>query len=112
MAWDRVHTINEYYDGPRLGLADVDGVPHIHEAEFDHSSEEYGDTFLFRRSTKAFSPSSSKTGTFGCAGTQHLRGARSLSNLTLHCRKIARGMRFSGPQLGIACGLSARRRGI
>lgn len=46
MAWDRVHTVNDYYDGPRLGIADVDGVPHIYEAEFDHSSDEYGDTYF------------------------------------------------------------------
>ena len=46
MAWDRVHTVNDYYDGPRLGIADVDGVPHIYEAEFDHSSEEYGVTYF------------------------------------------------------------------
>ncbi|MGJ5205965.1 hypothetical protein [Bradyrhizobium sp. HKCCYLR20261] len=46
MAWDRVYTVNDYYDGPRLGLADVDGVPHIYEAEFDHSTEDYGDTYF------------------------------------------------------------------
>lgn len=45
MAWDRVHTINDYYDGPRLGIADLDGIPHIYEAEFDHSTDEYGDTY-------------------------------------------------------------------
>jgi hypothetical protein len=41
-----VYTVNDYYDGPRLGIADVDGVPHIYEAEFDHSSDEYGDTYF------------------------------------------------------------------
>jgi hypothetical protein len=46
MALDRVHTINDYYDGPRLGIADVDGVPHIYEAEFDHSTEDFGDTYF------------------------------------------------------------------
>ncbi len=46
MAWDRVHTVNDYYDGPRLGIADVDGVPHIYEAEFDYSSDEFGDTYF------------------------------------------------------------------
>ena len=46
MGWDRVYTVNDYYDGPRLGIADVDGVPHIYEAEFDYSSDEYGDTYF------------------------------------------------------------------
>ena len=43
---DRVLTINDYYDGPRLGVAELNGVPHIYEAEFDHSTDEYGDTYF------------------------------------------------------------------
>jgi hypothetical protein len=43
---DRVLTENEWYDGPRLGVAEVRGVPHIYEAEFDHSSDDYGDTYF------------------------------------------------------------------
>jgi aromatic ring-cleaving dioxygenase len=46
MSWDRVYTVHDYYDGPRRGIADVDGVPHIYEAEFDHSSDDYGDTYF------------------------------------------------------------------
>lgn len=46
MNLDRVLTINDYYDGPRLGIAEVNGVPHIYEAEFDHSSDDYGDTYF------------------------------------------------------------------
>ncbi len=43
---DRILTMNDYYDGPRLGVAELEGVPHIYEAEFDRSSEEYGDTYF------------------------------------------------------------------
>jgi hypothetical protein len=46
MTWDRVHTVHDYYDGPRLGIADVAGVPHIYQAEFDHSSGELGDAYF------------------------------------------------------------------
>ncbi|WP_157615501.1 hypothetical protein [Rhizobacter sp. Root404] len=46
MRQDRVLTINDYFDGPRLGIAEVAGIPHIYEAEFDHSSEDYGDTYF------------------------------------------------------------------
>ena len=46
MAWNRIHTVNDNYDGPRLCIADVDGVPHIYEAEFDYSSDEFGDTYF------------------------------------------------------------------
>jgi len=46
MKADRVLTINDYYDGPRLGIAELDGIPHIYEAEFDQSSDEYGDRYF------------------------------------------------------------------
>jgi len=46
MKFDRVITINDYYDGPRLGIAEFDGIPHIYEAEFDHSNDECGDTYF------------------------------------------------------------------
>jgi hypothetical protein len=101
MAWDRVHTVNDYYDGPRLGIADVDGVPPICEAEFDHSSDEYGDTYSFRLFMKAFWPSSSKTGKFGCAGTQPLSGVTVPLESHPACLKIARDMRLSKSLLGI-----------
>lgn len=43
---DKILTVHDYYDGPRLGLAEWNGVPHIYEAEHDHSTEEYGDTYF------------------------------------------------------------------
>lgn len=43
--WQRLHTIHEFIDGPRLGVADLHGVPHIYESVFDYAldswSEEY-----------------------------------------------------------------------
>lgn len=46
MAIDRILTVHDYYDGPRLGIAELNGVPHIYEAEFDHSTDEFGDTYF------------------------------------------------------------------
>jgi hypothetical protein len=46
MSWDRILTINDYYDGPRLGIAEVNAVPHIYEAEFDYSADEYSNTYF------------------------------------------------------------------
>ncbi|MCO5978678.1 hypothetical protein [Ideonella oryzae] len=46
MSTDRVLTINDYYDGPRLGVAELNGIPHIYESEFDHNTDEYGDTYF------------------------------------------------------------------
>jgi len=41
---DQLLTVHDYCDGPRLGVAEWSGVPHIDEAECDHGTEEYGDT--------------------------------------------------------------------
>ena len=46
MSWDRILTINDYYDQPRLGVAEVNGVPHIYDREFDHNADEYSDTYF------------------------------------------------------------------
>lgn len=44
--WDRVHTINDYFDGPLLGVADVLGKPHIYQRPFDEGTDEYFNFFL------------------------------------------------------------------
>jgi len=41
-----VHTVTDYYDGPRGGIADLDGVPHLYEAEWSDKTGNYTDTFL------------------------------------------------------------------
>jgi hypothetical protein len=45
MTWERVHTVNNYYDGPRLGAADLGGRPHLYESIFDEAADEYSDLF-------------------------------------------------------------------
>lgn len=32
--YERVYTVNEYYDGPRLGVADFHGIPHIYKSRY------------------------------------------------------------------------------
>jgi hypothetical protein len=44
--WDRILTIHNYYDGPRLGIAEVNGIPHIYESEFDEDADDYAKTYL------------------------------------------------------------------
>lgn len=47
MNWDRVLTIQDYHDGrPINGVAEVQGVPHIFELEFDENADEFSDTYL------------------------------------------------------------------
>ncbi|WP_422987541.1 hypothetical protein [Undibacterium sp. Ji50W] len=46
MILDRILTVNDYYDGPRLGVAELNGVPHIYQAEHDHRTEAHGEHFF------------------------------------------------------------------
>jgi len=45
MTWERVWTVNEYYDGPIFGVADYRGIPHVYDREWDANSDEYGPHF-------------------------------------------------------------------
>lgn len=40
--WERVHTVNDYYDGPLFGVAEYRGEPHVYDHEFDTEADEYG----------------------------------------------------------------------
>jgi hypothetical protein len=42
---DRVHTISDYHDGPRSGIADFAGKPHDYQCEFDDAAQDYSDIF-------------------------------------------------------------------
>ena len=43
---ETVYVENEWYDGPRAGIADVNGVPHRYVSLFDEVEDEYLDIFL------------------------------------------------------------------
>ena len=43
---EAVHVENEWYDGPRAGVADIGGVPHRFKSLFDEKDDEYLGTFL------------------------------------------------------------------
>jgi hypothetical protein len=45
MSWERVHTVNGFYDSPRLGVADYRGKPHIYQSEFSEAEDDYSDRF-------------------------------------------------------------------
>jgi hypothetical protein len=46
VAWERVYTVNDWWDGPLLGVADVFGCPHIYELPVDTLKDDYHDTFV------------------------------------------------------------------
>ena len=43
---ERVYVENEWYDGPRAGIADVNGKPYRFKSLFDETEDEYLGTFL------------------------------------------------------------------
>jgi hypothetical protein len=43
--YERVFTVTDYYDGPRKGLANFLGNPHLYECIFDEVKGDYSDLF-------------------------------------------------------------------
>ena len=43
--FETVHTMTDYYDGPRGGVADFCGAPHVYESEFSDTLNNYTDSF-------------------------------------------------------------------
>ena len=43
---EKVYVENEWYDGPRAGVADIGGEPHRFRSLFDEKEDEYLGTFL------------------------------------------------------------------
>jgi hypothetical protein len=37
--WETVHTVTDWYDGERLGIADYGGKPHLYESRWDDSKD-------------------------------------------------------------------------
>jgi len=43
---ERVYVENEWYDGPRAGIADINGTPHRFKSLFDEEEDYYLGTFM------------------------------------------------------------------
>ena len=41
MKYEKVHTVNDYWDGPLIGVADYKGKPHRFELIFDENEDDY-----------------------------------------------------------------------
>jgi len=46
--FEPVHTMTDYYDGPRRGIADLGGRPHLYESLFEEDRDGYGDVYELR----------------------------------------------------------------
>jgi hypothetical protein len=43
--YEYVHTVTDYYDGPRKGIANYQGRPHLYECVFDEIKDNYSELF-------------------------------------------------------------------
>ncbi len=43
-----VHTITDWYDGARAGVADFSGEPHYYECQFDESKDDWSDVYWLK----------------------------------------------------------------
>ncbi len=41
-----VHTVTDFFDVPRGGIADYLGIPHLYQSEWNESEDNYADTYL------------------------------------------------------------------
>jgi hypothetical protein len=46
--YDKVYTVNDYWDGPRAGIADFNGQPHYYECQFNEAKDDWSDIFLLK----------------------------------------------------------------
>ena len=40
--FEQVYTVTDFYDGPRQGIADFNGKPHLFVSEFENETQEFG----------------------------------------------------------------------
>ena len=46
--YETVHTVTDYWDGPREGVANYKGLPHYYKCLFDEQKDEWSDIFLVK----------------------------------------------------------------
>lgn len=39
--FERVYTVNDFFDGPRTGVADFNGSPHVYASRFDSEADDW-----------------------------------------------------------------------
>jgi len=43
--WEAVHTVHDFWDRPRSGVADFRGAPHAYKATWDEEADDYSDIY-------------------------------------------------------------------
>ncbi len=44
-SWERIYTINDFHDCPRLGIADFNGKPHVYQSRFDPVEDDWSEEY-------------------------------------------------------------------
>ena len=47
--YEIVHTITDWYDGARGGIADINGAPHYYECRWDDATDDWSEVYLLNR---------------------------------------------------------------
>lgn len=48
MAYERVYTVSDYWEGPRAGIADVQGVPHAYQCIWDDAAQAWTEQYSLK----------------------------------------------------------------
>jgi hypothetical protein len=43
--WEKVHTVHDFFDRPRSGVADWDGVPHAYKCRWNDAADDWDEIF-------------------------------------------------------------------
>jgi hypothetical protein len=43
--WDKVHTVHDFFDRPRSGVADLDGAPHAYKCCWNDAADDWDEIF-------------------------------------------------------------------
>ncbi len=47
-SYDRVYTVTDFWDRPRVGIADFCGQPHVYQSQFDDGADDWSDVYILR----------------------------------------------------------------
>lgn len=56
MSWERVVTVEDFYDRPRRGVAYLDGKLHVYESPFDDAEDDYSEIYSLTPIDEALLP--------------------------------------------------------
>lgn len=115
---EHVFVENEWYDSPRVGIANVNGLLHRYVLQWDEHGDEYLGTFLVwpvRFATRSF-PLSKSNGEYLSVGMTNTKPEQRASTLTLEIQareeKLGSDSNFVSHGLGEFVHLAACRLGV